>query len=508
MMSNLVIFPILLPLLGGILTLFARQGGLNLQRLTNLVFTSCLLGLSTYIVYFTLAQPQQVYLLGNWLAPYGIVLVLDMLSAMMILLTAILALFSLVYAIFQDTDKLGQHFHVLFQIQLFGLCGAFLTGDLFNLFVFFEVLLLASYGLLLHGGGRLRTKGGLHYVVINLVGSSLFLFAVGTLYGVVGTLNIADLAVKISQASPADEGIIAAAGLLLLVVFGIKSAMFPLYLWLPGAYAQTSAAVAALFAIMTKVGLYAIIRVHGTLFSDQAGALAGLHSNVVLWLGIITLLLATFGVYASRGLKEQAAFLILASVATLLVGIGINTEQALSATLFYLIHSTLIGAAMFLLADIIAQSRGAFEDKFRMGPAIHHAKLIGSLFIIAAIAIVGMPPLSGFMGKVLLLQSALASNASMWIYAAILSGSLIMIMAMARSGSNLFYNVDTQIQVHTAAVKKRSIYWVFLLLMSSPILVISAGPISSFTDKMSAQLSQHQHYIDSVLTQPAFAEDN
>lgn len=503
-LSQLPILLILLPLLGGILTLFSRPKGIPLQRVVSLIFTMALLLLSIYTVTIANSGDYSVYLLGNWTAPFGIVMVLDKLSSLMILLTSILAVIALAYAISQGTDKKGQHFHVLYQIQLFGLNGAFLTGDLFNLFVFFEVLLLASYGLLLHGGGRLRTKGGLHYVVINLVGSSLFLFAVGTLYGILGTLNIADMSTHIAQLDSADQGIVAAAGLLLLVVFGIKAAIFPLYLWLPGAYANTSAAVAALFAIMTKVGLYAIIRVHGTLFSEQASALVGLHAEVVLSLGLVTLAMAVLGVFASRALKEQTAFLILASVATLLIGIGINTTEALAATLYYLIHSTLIGAGLFLVADIIARARGSYSDRLRPGAPMKHAILLGSVFFITAIAIVGMPPLSGFIGKVMILEAALSSTLSTWIYAIILIGSLLMIMAMARSGSIIFYQTDTSLDDDSEKLNIRALALALVLVLASPILVIAAGPISDFTQSVASQLNDHQAYIDAVMGQPAY----
>jgi len=497
------VLPVLLPLLGAILTLFARLGGLQWQRAVNLSMTAALLLLTSQTLLVAGANEQQVYLLGNWLAPFGIVLVLDPLSALMVLLTAVLALFALLYAISQASDERGEHFHVLYQLQLFGLNGAFMTGDLFNLFVFFEVLLLASYGLLLHGGGRLRTKGGLHYVVINLVGSSLFLFAVGTLYGILGTLNIADLAAKMATVGADDQGIVAAASLLLLVVFGIKAAVFPLYLWLPGAYAHTSAAVAALFAIMTKVGLYAIIRVHGTLFSEQAGALEGVHIDLLLWLGMLTLVLAAFGVFAGRGLKEQAAFLVLASVATLLIGIGLNTEQALSASLYYLIHSTLIGAALFMLADLIALNRGSYADRLRVAPPMANAILLGSVFIFAAIAITGMPPLSGFFGKVLILNSALGHPLQVWVFSAVLLASLLMMIAMARSGSTLFYQKSNDTHNDGTTLNPTAAVVVMGLLLLSPALVITAGPVTELTAQIAEQFSNSESYINAVLTQTA-----
>lgn len=503
MTSQLAVLPILLPLVAGFLLLFARRGGLRLQRAISLALTAALLLLTIFTLQSATEGDYHVYLLGNWSAPFGIVLVLDQLAALMLLLTALLALFALIYAIGQRLDEKGQHFHVLYQLQLFGLNGAFLTGDLFNLFVFFEVLLLASYGLLLHGGGRFRTKGGLHYVVINLVGSALFLFAVGTLYGILGTLNIADLAHKMGSVSTDDQGIVSAAALLLLVVFGIKAAIFPLYLWLPGAYAHTSAAVAALFAIMTKVGIYAIIRVHGTLFNEQAGFLTDLHTDIVLVLGMITLLLAGLGVTAARALKEQVAYLILASVATLLIGIGINTEQALSASLYYLIHSTLIGAALFLLADVIAEARGSYADRLRSAPAMPSAIFIGSLFLFAAVAIAGMPPLSGFFGKVLLLDAALAHEYVLWIYLAILLSSLLLVIAMARSGSILFYQIDSEGDHDGQQVSKTGFSMMLLLLMLSPVLVILAGPVTQLTESIASQLNNSGDYINAVLSQPA-----
>lgn len=507
MISQLPVLPILLPLFAGIITLFAQAGGLQLQRASNLLFSFLLLGLSVYSL-TQVQHAQMVYLLGDWIAPYGIVLVMDKLSALMLVLTAILACAALCYAILQKTDEQGPHFHVLYQLQLLGLNGAFLTGDLFNLFVFFEVLLLASYGLLLHGRDRQRTRYGLHYVVINLIGSSLFLFAVGTLYGILGTLNMADMAHKLTILEADKHSIVAAASLLLLVVFGIKAAMFPLYLWMPGAYANTSAAVAALFAIMTKVGLYAIIRVHGTLFAEHSGPLANLHVDVILVLGMITLILAALGVFAARTLKEQTAFLVLASVATLLIGIGINTETALSASLYYLVHSTLIAAGLFLFADIISHAKGVHADKLKPGPKMLSALLLGCIFIVAAVAITGMPPLSGFIGKAYLLQAALQHDWSAWIFATILVSSLLLIIALARSGSILFYQIAPGEKARSQSFNKVTLLPALFLLACSPALVILGGPISTFTSETSQQLKQTNQYIEAVLNAKAVTKED
>ncbi len=499
-MNMLAFLPVITPLLAGVMILLARVGGLNLQRLLSLLSVLLLLFVALDLMQTAVQGVPQVYALGNWVAPFGIVLVLDGLSALMVLVTALLALPALWYAVTTKIDARGAHFHVLFQLQLFGLNGAFMTGDVFNLFVFFEVLLLASYGLLLHGGGAQRTKAGLHYVAINLIGSTLFLFAVGALYGVLGTLNMADMAVKVSQAPAEDVGVIAAAGLLLLLVFGLKAAMFPLYLWLPQAYANTSAPVAALFAIMTKVGLYAIIRVHGLVFGESAGALAHFYAPWVLGLGLITLLLGALGVMAARGLREQVAYLVLASVATLLIGIGLNSVEAMSATLFYLIHSTLIAGGFFLLADLIARGRG--DDRFVSMAAMPQAVLLGATFMFAAIAMSGLPPLSGFIGKVLVLMAALDHPAFMLVLAIVLLAGLLMIIALARAGSLLFYNVQSDMP-SGEALNKSAYAAVVWLLAAAALMVVFAHPLTQLTDAIAGQWAQAPFYVQTVLSTPA-----
>lgn len=501
--------PVLLPLLSGIIVLLAKPAGLAVQRTLSLIAVLVLVAVNFNALQIAIDLPPQVYALGNWTAPFGIVMVLDQLSATMVLLTSVLALGALWFAVRQKIDEQGAHFHVLFQIQLFGLNGAFMTGDVFNLFVFFEVLLLASYGLLLHGGGRLKTRAGLHYVSLNLVGSTLFLFAVGALYGILGTLNLADMAVKVQTLPAADQGVVAAAGLMLLLVFGIKAAMFPLYLWMPQAYANTTAPVAALFAIMTKVGLYAIIRVHGTLFGESSGDLAFIHIPWVLGLGLITMLMAALGAIASRNLREQIAYLVLASVATLLVGIGINSQQAMSATIFYLIHSTLMAGGLFLLAEWIRQARGDVEDQFIQAHAMPKAILLGSIFMFAVIAMSGLPPLSGFMGKLLILSAALDNSAFFWILAIVLISGLLMIIAVARAGSLLFYNVLPKEACHTVdgksvceapkIIQLNGLTAVLGLLSVAVILVIFAKPIHQFTDSVADQLNNKYEYQKQVL---------
>ena len=312
----------------------------------------------------------------------------------------------------QGWDRRGRHFHALFQFQLMGLNGAFLTGDVFNLFVFFEVLLIASYGLMLHGAGARRITEGLKYVAINLAGSTLFLFAVGLIYALTGTLNMADLAVKVPLVPASDQALLRLGGALLLVVFAIKGALVPLHLWLPGTYGAASPPVAALFAIMTKVGAYAILRVYVLIFGGDAGAAAWLAEPYVLPAAALTLALGMIGVLASRTLTALAVYALLGSVGTLLLAVGLFDETATAAALYYLVHSTLAGAALFLLADLVARRRGGAGDRLVAAPPFAQLDLLAGLFFLAAIAAVGLPPLSGFVGKLLILE-ALAGPAGL-----------------------------------------------------------------------------------------------
>ena len=516
LLDHLPILPVVLPLLTGIALLTLRNRALSLQRGVSLLATLALIPLAIMQAQTAADGSHLVYALGNWVAPYGIVLVVDRLAAWMLLTTALLAVFALLSAI-RGSDTQGRHFHVLFQLQLFGLNGAFLTGDLFNLFVFFEILLLASYGLLLHGGGRLRVKAGPHYVVINLVGSTLFLFAVGTLYGVVGTLNMADLAVKLAHTPASNLPLVQSAGLLLFGVFALKAALLPLYLWLPAAYTHTSAPVAALFAIMTKVGAYSILRVYSLMFGDAAGPVAHLLDPWLAPLALMTLVLGTLGVLASTSLRQQAAYLVVASIGTLLLAFGLGSSDAIAAGLYYLPHTTFAIAALFLLADSISQARGPLADHFESGPAMPGARVLGGLFFVVAVAVVGLPPLAGFLGKFMLLKAALDTPLLPWVWSVVLATGLAGMIALARSGSLLFYRThsapestrasafsgseslrthDTESLTPPTAGALAPIAGLLLLGIG---LTVWAGPLSGYASATAAQLVAPQQYIDAVL---------
>ncbi len=508
MINHIVILPVIWPLLLGALLLLLQKQSLQVLRIVSISSVSVLVLLTGWLLSIVHSGEILVYVLGNWAPPFGIVLVADRLAAWMLIITALVSWCALVYAV-RGTDTAGPHFHVLFQLQLFGLNGAFLTGDLFNLFVFFEILLLASYGLLLHGGGRLRTMAGLHFVIINLVGSTLFLFAVGTLYGLLGTLNMADLAVKVANTPVEDIALIRTAGLLLFAVFALKTALLPLYLWLPAAYAHTSAPVAALFAIMTKVGAYCILRVYTLIFGERAGPIADLIEPWLLPLALATLIAGVLGVLASTHLRQQVAYLVVASVGTLLIAFGINTSAGIAAGLYYLPHSTFAAAAFFLLADSIVNRRGEMSDRFEPGLIMLHQRIVGTLFFVMAILVAGLPPLSGFVGKFLILQAALSHVALSWIMATILITSLFTIIALARSGSLLFYRAQAPEATHAATddhtqpiITPHGISGLAIpvcLLALCVALMIWAGAITEFAQETANQLLHPDDYIQSVL---------
>jgi len=484
-MNHWIIAPIVLPAMLAPLMVFAIRHDLNLQWLFSMAGTVALASIAVALTVAASTGTIEVYELGNWPAPFGIVLVLDRLSAMMVMLTAALAACVLVYAVVSRWDMKGRHFHPLFQFQLMGICGAFLTGDAFNLFVFFEVLLIASYGLMIHGGGAMRLRAGVQYVVINLAGSTLFLFALGTLYAVTGTLNMADMAVRVRDLAPGDEALLRVGALLLLMVFALKAALVPIHFWLPGTYANAPAPVAALFAIMTKVGAYAILRTY-TLLMPAA---------------LLSLVIGIVGVLGTGTLMRLVAFSVIGSMGTLMIAIALFTPQATVAALYYMLHSTLAAAALFLIADLVVTRRGNMGDRLIPGPPISQGGPIAALFFAAAIGMAGMPPLSGFIGKLMTLDAARHSAEMEVIWTAILATSLLAIVGFARAGSVLFWKVSTEtnpIEVSTPSVTL-PIAVAMVPIAAMVLLAVLAGPVTSYLGATATQLYDPTPYIDAVL---------
>jgi multicomponent K+:H+ antiporter subunit D len=505
-MNHWAIAPVLLPLAAAVVLVLAERAGPRWSVAINLAATLALLAVALRLLAGAAGGEVAVYLVGNWPAPFGIALAVDRLGALMIALAAALALAALGFALSGEWAR-AAHFHPLFQLQLMGLNGAFATADLFNLFVFFEVLLIASYGLLLHAPAPRRVAAGLHYVILNLAGSSVFLIAIGLLYGVTGTLNLADLSQAVRALPAADVPLARAAGLMLLVVFGLKAALLPLYFWLPGTYASAPAPVAALFAIMTKVGVYAIVRVFTLVFGADAGGAANLAGPVLLPLALATLLAAALGALAAARLRTLASWLVVASAGTLLSAVGLFSADGVAAALYYLVHSTLAGAALFLIAELVRGSRGALEDRLRGGMAVARPALLGALFFAAAVALAGLPPLSGFLGKLLVLQGALPDARAPAVFAVVLGAGLLVVMALSRAGSRLFWNTGGGSPAPGVAAPLAAFLPVALLLAGSVALAVLAAPVRGYAAAAAQQLLAPDAYVASVLNaQPVSRE--
>jgi len=516
-MNHWIIAPIVLPAVVAPFIIMVIRYHRDLQRVFSVASVVAL----NVIALVLLAQAADgsigVYELGDWPAPFGIVLVLDRLSALMVLLTTLLALAVVLYAIGSGWDTRGRHFHALFQFQLMGVLGAFLTGDAFNLFVFFEVLLIASYGLMIHGGGATRLRAGVQYVVYNLLGSTLFLFALGTLYAVTGTLNMADLAVRVAELPAADAALLRVGAVLLLLVFAIKAAVLPLHFWLPASYANAPLPVAALFAIMTKVGAYAILRMYTLVFGPELELTAGLVGDWLLPAALLTLAVGSVGILGARELGRLVAFGAIASMGTLLIAIALFTPQAAAAALYYTVHSTLSAALLFLVADLVIERRGG---ALVPSPPMPQSGVIAALYFGGAIALAGMPPLSGFLGKLLVMDAA-RDSAQVWtVWTVILVTSLITIVGLARAGSILFWKAhdrsvlppehddDTDDglpedpELAPEPVPGLAFVPVFALLSAPVALTVLAGPVMRYTDATAAQLFAPAGYIETVLHRP------
>ncbi len=556
-MPHLIIAPILLPLLAAAVLLLPGDQRHRVKGTIGLSATAANLGVALLL----LAQAAGVsppagpaaaatksatwvYLLSNWEAPWGIVLVLDRLSALMLAVAAVVALMALLFALVR-WHKAGAHFHVLFQVQIMGINGAFLTGDLFNLFVFFEVMLAASYGLLLHGSGPSRVRAGLHYITINLVASSLFLVGASMIYGVTGTLNMADLAARIPQVAAADRPLLHAGCAVLATAFLAKAAMWPLNFWLVPAYAAASAPSAAVFALLTKVGIYVLLRLSTLLFSAQAGASAGFGTDWLLWGGMATLAFGAIGLLASQRPARLAGFAVIVSSGTLMAMAGVARPGATASLLYYLPASTFAIAAFFLLTELLDRSRAsdpaattAPEDEedhlpFALAgqeldedtnldereqaligrPIPAATALLGAAFIACTLLVAGLPPLSGFIGKVAMLSALLQPAArtgvpsAHWLLLALVVGSgLVALVALSRAGIRLFWSPLGR----AAPVARVAEYLPIALLASLCVaLTLQAEPVLAYARATAAGLHAPGGYVDAVMAaQPKATHTN
>ncbi len=549
MSPHLIIAPVLLPVLTAALML--ALGEQRRETLAGLNVGSCLVGLALSILLAwsvhhgaAPASPGQtpgsigtlgIYLPANWPTPFGIVLVLDRLSSAMLLLTSVMATAALIFAVAR-WDRIGVHFHPLFQIQLMGLNGAFLTGDLFNLFVFFEVLLAASYGLLLHGPGRQRVGVGLHYIAINLVASSFFLVGAAMLYGVTGTLNMADLAVRIPEVAAQDQAMLHAGVAILGMAFLTKAAVWPMGFWLVPAYSAAGAPVAALFSIMTKVGIYAILRLWSLGFSGEEGTLRWGADWLVAG-GLATVAFGLLGLLQARQLGRVTGFGVMVTSGTLLAAIGFNQPTVTGGALYYLLSSTMAAGAMFLLIELIDRSR-LLESEFpnpddadpvpffldeiepprdtnldeqqealtgRVIPA--STAFLGFSFLACTLLLTGTPPLSGFIGKFMMLSGLLSteeagsalqepvSTAAWVMLALVIMSGFAALVALSRTGIRMFWTPRDR---PAAQLKVLECLPIGLLLTLCLLISFRAEPLARYLQAAASELKDPHGYVQAV----------
>ena len=549
MSPHLIIAPVLLPVLTAALML--ALGEQRRETLAGLNVGSCLVGLALSILLAwsvhhgaAPASPGQtpgsigtlgIYLPANWPTPFGIVLVLDRLSSAMLLLTSVMATAALIFAVAR-WDRIGVHFHPLFQIQLMGLNGAFLTGDLFNLFVFFEVLLAASYGLLLHGPGRQRVGAGLHYIAINLVASSFFLVGAAMLYGVTGTLNMADLAVRIPEVAAQDQAMLHAGVAILGMAFLTKAAVWPMGFWLVPAYSAAGAPVAALFSIMTKVGIYAILRLWSLGFSGEEGTLRWGADWLVAG-GLATVAFGLLGLLQARQLGGVTGFGVMVTSGTLLAAIGFNQPTVTGGALYYLLSSTMAAGAMFLLIELIDRSR-LLESEFpnpddadpvpffldeiepprdtnldeqqealtgRVIPA--STAFLGFSFLACTLLLTGTPPLSGFIGKFMMLSGLLSteeagsalqepvSTAAWVMLALVIMSGFAALVALSRTGIRMFWTPRDR---PAAQLKVLECLPIGLLLTLCLLISFRAEPLARYLQAAASELKDPHGYVQAV----------
>ncbi len=503
-MTHWIIAPIVLPAILAPFIILAARYHIGIQRVFSVAGVLALIVISAGLAWDASDGSVKLYQLGDWASPFGIGLVADRLSTAMVLLTSVLAFFVLLFVIGSGWDERGRHFHSLYQFQLMGITGAFLTGDLFNLFVFFEILLIASYGLMIHSGGNLRLRAGVQYVLFNLLGSTLFLFALGAIYAETGTLNMADLANRVTLIDENASVGIRIAAVLLLLVFAIKAALAPLHFWLPSSYAEAPAPVAALFAIMTKVGAYSIIRVYTMVFPTDLEVTAGLHSSWLLPAALLSLVIGTIGVLGARSLDRLVAFSVIGSMGMVMIAVSKFTEDSIAAALYYMVHSTLAAAALFLIVDLVRSGRNNLT--LTLAPPIPRDALTAALFFVAAIAMTGLPPLSGFVGKLLVLEAAFSTPYVVWTWAFVLTASLVSVVGFARAGSVIFWKAKNTEHVEETEERSSSTALSFVAVGGLLTLLVGhtvfAGPIYDYMTATSVQLFAPDDYISTVLDTP------
>ncbi|MFB5662144.1 Na+/H+ antiporter subunit D [Alteribacillus sp. HJP-4] len=491
-MTNMLIYPLLIPLIAGVVLLFA-PGKLKFQRTLSLLSSALLIVVNIIILIKVNKIGITTLELGGWQPPFGIVLVGDLFALILVTVTSIVSFPILLYSVYSvGADREKHYFHSFFLFLITGVSGAFLTGDIFNLFVFFEVLLISSYALIVLGGTKVQLRESFKYVLVNVVSSALFVVAVAYLYGVAGTLNMAQLGERIGsiESSP----ILTVIAILFLIVFGLKGALFPLYFWLPASYAAPPPAIAALFgALLTKVGIYSIFRTYTLIFTHDSGFT---HQFLAILSGV-TMLAGVIGAIAHSDIKKILIYNVIVAVGFILFGTATLTEAGYTGAVYYLIHDIVIKAALFLIIGAVIAAAGTSNLK-EMGGLIKHHPLLGWLFFTATLALAGVPPLSGFFGKLLLIQGGIEAG-YYWIVGILMLSSLLVLYSMIRIFLNGFFGEVKLPHISQHGSTKGLVFPCALLVAVSVFMGLGAESLNPYVMNAVDTLLNPDYYIDAVL---------
>jgi multicomponent Na+:H+ antiporter subunit D len=495
-MSVLPVLPLLIPLVAAIASLAAWRSRVA-QRALGLAGTAASLVASLALLVRVLSDGIQVLQVGSWEAPFGITLVADVLAAVMVVLGSLSGLATAVYSLGSIDRAREEHgYWPLVHLLLMGVSGAFLTGDLFNLYVWFEVLLMASFVLLALGGSRSQLEGTVKYVVLSLMSSALFLAAVGLLYGMAGTLNMADLALRL-RAHP-SPGLVTAVGLMLLAAYGIKAAVFPVFSWLPASYHTAPAPVSALFAgLLTKVGVYALLRVFTLVFTQDTAFTHGL----ILGVAGLTMVTGVLGAAAQGEARRILSFHIVSQIGYMIMGLGLLTPLALAGSVFYLMHHIVVKTNLFLVAGLVERLRGTGRLE-RLGGLWSARAWLGLLFLVPAFSLAGIPPLSGFWAKLVLLKAGI--DARSWgIVACAAVVSLLTLYSMTKIWAEAFWKaapVDAPaVAAPTRGQLAAMVAPIVALALVTLAIGVGAGPVLDVAQRAADELIDPSVYIEAVL---------
>jgi multicomponent Na+:H+ antiporter subunit D len=499
-LDTLLVLPILIPLATAALTLIAARA-LRIQRALSFAGMASLLITGIVILLHVDEHGIAVAQAGGWAAPYGITLVADRLSALLVTAAGVVGLATTVFTGFSlDRRRERASFYPLLNVLLMGVCGSFLTGDLFNLYVCFEVMLMASFVLLTLGGTRAQLEGGLKYLILNLVSSAIFLTAGGLLYRAVGTLNMADIAEQV--AAYPDTGLMDTLAMLFLVAFGLKAAMFPFFFWLPASYHTPPPVVSAVFAgLLSKVGVYALLRTFTMMFT---GHLAFTHT-VLAVLACATMIAGVLGAVAQMEIRRILSFQIVSSIGFLILGLALMSKIALAGAVFYLLHNIVVKTNLFFLAGVIEKLRG-HGDLRRLGGLWRERPVLSVLFLVSALSLAGIPPLSGFWAKLVLLRAGLEGE-WYWAVGIAVVVALLTLYSMTKiwalafwkdAPTNEFAFTGRELEVREKSARRAMLPVVALTIVTVAIGFL-AGPIFEMAMATAEQLLDPSQYVTAVL---------